>query len=176
MATARITQKSLLSTTLAAVLLLSSLSSLAYPVFAAPFISDNDASTSTASINEDMPSSPNIVRSIGFRDCSSDSATSNIRLSRLTLLYDAESNTISVRAEGSTAADFEVNSGIFIARQKTTEKSDQSSVPRKRATDACLLLDNVYASSLAHVLLTAYDRTFYDGSIDLAKVAPFIPR
>ncbi|KAI8600835.1 hypothetical protein EDD21DRAFT_354192 [Dissophora ornata] len=94
---------------------------------------------------ENLPASENIIRSIGFRICSPYSPSSSseygndsaITLSSLGVLYDGESNTISLRAEGST--------------------------------------ENEFDATTAHILLTAYDRVFYDQKIELAKVAPLIP-
>ncbi|KAF8930340.1 hypothetical protein BGZ47_000606 [Haplosporangium gracile] len=96
-----------------------------------------------------LPSSKNIIRSIGFRSCASiRSIDSNseeegdqqqqIKLSNLALLYDEQTNAISLNAEGSTDRELNVTS--------------------------------------AHILLTAYDHVLYDQAVDLAKVAPFILR
>ncbi|KAF9337982.1 hypothetical protein BGZ91_009139 [Linnemannia elongata] len=98
-----------------------------------------------ATVNS-LLSSKNIIRSIGFRACTSlgskadtgDNEQQQIKLSSLALLYDEQKNTISINAEGSTDRELDVTS--------------------------------------AHILLTAYDRVLYDHAIDLAKVAPFIPR
>ncbi|KAF9288655.1 hypothetical protein BGZ88_008087 [Linnemannia elongata] len=98
-----------------------------------------------ATVNS-LLSSKNIIRSIGFRACASlgskadtrDNEQQQIKLSNLALLYDEQTNTISINAEGSTDRELDVTS--------------------------------------AHILLTAYDRVLYDHAIDLAKVAPFIPR
>ncbi|KAG0351916.1 hypothetical protein BG005_008592 [Podila minutissima] len=79
-----------------------------------------------------------IIRSIGFTGCSTTtSSTEQIQLSNLALLYDGQSNTISLKADGSTDKEFDASS--------------------------------------AHVLLTAYDRVFYDQKIDLVKAGTFIP-
>ncbi|KAG0335083.1 hypothetical protein BG000_007811 [Podila horticola] len=82
----------------------------------------------------------NIIRSIGFTGCSTttSSSTEQIRLSNLALLYDGQSNTISLKADGSTDREFDASS--------------------------------------ARVLLTAYDRVFYDQKIDLVQVGTFIPQ
>ncbi|KAF8984007.1 hypothetical protein BGZ52_013309 [Haplosporangium bisporale] len=98
------------------------------------------ATPNTTSPSSTLPStgtSHSIIRSIGFTGCSSGSPTEQIQLSNLALLYDGQSNTISLKAEGSTDKEF-----------------DASSV---------------------HVLLTAYDRVFYDQKIDLDKTDTFIP-
>ncbi|KAG0276112.1 hypothetical protein BGZ95_007991, partial [Linnemannia exigua] len=117
-----------------------------------------DPTTLSTNITKDDPketgnsliSSKNIIRSIGFRSCSSSSSSGNngayeessdeqqIKLSNLALLYDEQTNTISLNAEGSTDHEQDVTS--------------------------------------AHILLTAYDRVLYDHAVDLTKVAPFIPR
>ncbi|KAG0014887.1 hypothetical protein BGZ82_001615 [Podila clonocystis] len=92
------------------------------------------ASTSTYGIS----TTHNIIRSIGFTGCSTTiSSTDQIQLSNLALLYDGQSNTISLKADGSTDKEFDASS--------------------------------------AHVLLTAYDRVFYDQKIDLIKAGTFVP-
>ncbi|GJJ73208.1 hypothetical protein EMPS_05566 [Entomortierella parvispora] len=98
---------------------------------------DTVTAASASKSSQDVLSSHNIIRSIGFRDCATDPLTNNIKLSHLALLYDAESNTISLKVDGT--ADKEFDAGT------------------------------------AQILLTAYDRVVYDESVDMAKVALFIP-
>ncbi|KAG0016683.1 hypothetical protein BGZ81_011094, partial [Podila clonocystis] len=95
--------------------------------------------TTVASISTSgVSTTHNIIRSIGFTGCSTTiSPTDQIQLSNLALLYDGQSNTISLKADGSTDKEFDASS--------------------------------------AHVLLTAYDRVFYDQKIDLIKVGTFVP-
>ncbi|KAG0333023.1 hypothetical protein BG004_001002 [Podila humilis] len=113
-----------------------------------------DTSSTLAPTTSSTPSSGvlthnKIIRSIGFRECASDTSSSSssssslassasIRLSNLALMYDGKENTISLQADGSTEKELDASS--------------------------------------AHILLTAYDRVVYDHTTNLTKVAPFIPR
>ncbi|KAG0077931.1 hypothetical protein BGZ92_001702 [Podila epicladia] len=64
-------------------------------------------STSTSGTN----TIHSIIRSIGFRGCSTTtSSTEQIQLSNLALLYDGQTNTISLKADGLANKEFDANS------------------------------------------------------------------
>ncbi|KAF9140882.1 hypothetical protein BGX30_005825 [Mortierella sp. GBA39] len=74
-----------------------------------------------ATINS-LLSSKNIIRSIGFRSCASlgsnadtgENDQQQIKLSNLALLYDEQTNTISLNAEGSTDRELDVTSAHIL--------------------------------------------------------------
>ncbi|KAF9375046.1 hypothetical protein CPB97_011734 [Podila verticillata] len=66
--------------------------------------------TSPPSTPPSTSTSHSIIRSIGFTGCSSKSSTEQIQLSNLALLYDGQSNTISLKADGSTDKEFHASS------------------------------------------------------------------
>lgn len=106
-----------------------------------------------------------IIRSIGFTGCSTTtSSTEQIQLSNLALLYDGQSNTISLKADGSTDKEFDASSG-------TTFSLCPLILPD---INIKTMISN--STQIAHVLLTAYDRVFYDQKIDLVKAGTFIPQ
>jgi hypothetical protein len=81
-----------------------------------PFATIHNNIDPIATINS-LLSSKNIIRSIGFRSCASlgsrgDSEQQQIKLSNLELLYDEQTNTISLNAEGLTDHELDVTSGI----------------------------------------------------------------
>ncbi|KAF9425541.1 hypothetical protein BGZ94_007439 [Podila epigama] len=80
---------------------------------ASNLLTNQNSSTSLDSPTTDSQS--HIIRSIGFRGCSTESqeSTNQIQLSNLALLYDGQSNTISLKADGSTDKEFDASSGKF---------------------------------------------------------------
>ncbi|KAF8986486.1 hypothetical protein BGZ46_000017 [Entomortierella lignicola] len=91
-------------------------------------------------------SSENVIRSIGFRDCGSSSSLGS----------SPSSNDSAVRLS---------NLSLLY-----DEKTNKISLQAEGSTD-----QEIDATS-AHVLLTAYDRVFYDQKTDLAKVTALVPR
>lgn len=106
-----VARKGLLTTIVASVLLYSIIPSLSSIVLAAPLNSTTTTSASASESVHDLLSTHNIIRSIGFRDCATDSLPSNIRLSNLALLYNAQSNTIFMKVEGTADKQFDAGAG-----------------------------------------------------------------
>ncbi|KAK3811995.1 MAG: hypothetical protein J3Q66DRAFT_413380 [Benniella sp.] len=122
---------------------------------------------------ESHPSSENTIRSIGFRDCSpypliqSNKAIGDngINLSTLAIIYDGQSNTVSLRADGSTEHEFDATTDLQGRRGE-----------RPRGWPGIQKASAREHGISAHIPLTAYDRVVYDQTIELAKAAPLIPR
>lgn len=90
----------------------------AFLIFLCTTINYNNGTCQAAPNITTPPSTPSststshsIIRSIGFTGCSSTSSTEQIQLSNLALLYDGQSNTISLKADGSTDKELDASSG-----------------------------------------------------------------
>ncbi|KAF9361249.1 hypothetical protein BGX26_004768 [Mortierella sp. AD094] len=103
------------------------------------------ASTSASTANQEQTPGGNVIRSIGFRDCGS--------FSSLELIASSDSSAVRL---SSLALLYD-------------EKTNKISLKAEGSTD------HEFDATTAHILLTAYDRVFYDQRIDLSKAAPFVP-
>ncbi|KAG0297513.1 hypothetical protein BGZ96_006022 [Linnemannia gamsii] len=120
-------------------------------VFAAPETDSTPFTTNQNNIDpvatiSSLLLSKNIIRSIGFRSCAS--------LGSRTYTGDGEQQQIKL-SNLALLYDEQANTISLHAEGSTDRELDVTS---------------------AHILLTAYDRVLYDHAVDLAKIAPYIPR